>query len=190
MEPDRVLWTRKCLAFIVLNPPKGRAFLLLIRSFMFLTSLQNDFLWMVLLSWRWKKFKSDGGYQVWESTVELHTGFLMLCWQCPDLLECSPGPDTTAFHILLFSHLVVSNSLRPQGPQHARLPCLSLLKLLSIASVIPSNLCCPALLPLPSIFSSIRWPKCFQRVGSLHQVASVSELQHQSSQWIFRVDIL
>ena len=74
--------------------------------------------------------------------------------------------------------------LQPHGLQHARLPCpsptpgvysnsfWSLLKLMSIEQVMPSNhliLCCPLLLPpsiLPSIkvFSSesvlhIRWPK-------------------------------
>ena len=71
----------------------------------------------------------------------------------------------------------MSNSLRRHGLQHARPPCLStnsrsLLKLMSIESVMPSNhliLCCPLLLP-PSIFPSIgvfssesvlhmRWPK-------------------------------
>ena len=81
--------------------------------------------------------------------------------------------------LLLFSHLVVSNSLQPHGLRHARLPCpllsLSLLKLMSIESVMPYNsliLCCPLVL-LPSIFPSIRvfsselalrirWPKyCF-----------------------------
>ena len=66
----------------------------------------------------------------------------------------------------------------------------SLLQLMSVKSVMPSNpliLCCPLLL-LPSIFLSI---KClFQWVGSLHQVAKVLELQlqHQSFQLIFRVD--
>ena len=61
-----------------------------------------------------------------------------------------------------FSRSVVSNSLRPHGLQHARLPCSSpsrsLLKLMSIASVMPSNhliLCRPLLLP-PSVFPSIR----------------------------------
>ena len=69
----------------------------------------------------------------------------------------------------------MSNSLRPHGWQHARLPCpspASLLKLMSIKSVMPSNhliICCHLLLP-PSIFPSIRvfsnesvlrirWPK-------------------------------
>ena len=68
---------------------------------------------------------------------------------------------------MLFSHLVMSNSLRPHGLQHARFPCRSLHFM-----VMPSNhliLCWPLLL-LPSIFPSIkvysnesalhiRWPK-------------------------------
>ena len=68
---------------------------------------------------------------------------------------------------------VVSDSLRPHGLQHSRLPCpfQSLLKLMSIESVMLSNhliLCHPLLLPsfFPSIrvFSKksvlyIRWPK-------------------------------
>ena len=48
------------------------------------------------------------------------------------------------------------DSLRPHGLQHARLPCPSPV---SIESVMPSShliLCCP-LLPLPSIFPSIRF---------------------------------
>jgi len=66
----------------------------------------------------------------------------------------------------------------------------SLLKLLSIKSVMPSNhliLCCPLHL-LPSIFPSIR---VFSNESS-HQVAKVLELQlqHQFFQWIFRVDFL
>ena len=54
----------------------------------------------------------------------------------------------------------------------------SLLKLMSTESVMPSNhliLCCPRLL-LPSIFPSIRVP-AHQWVGSLNQVAKISELQ-------------
>ena len=71
----------------------------------------------------------------------------------------------------------MSDSLQPHEPQHARPSCPSptpgsLLKLISIESVMPSNhliLCRPLLLP-PSIFPSvrvfsnesavrIRWPK-------------------------------
>ena len=71
----------------------------------------------------------------------------------------------------------MSDSLRPHGLLHARLPCpslslKSLLKVMSIESAMPSNhliLCCSLLL-LPSVFPSIRvfsnesvlrirWPK-------------------------------
>ena len=78
--------------------------------------------------------------------------------------------------LLLFSLSVVSDSFRPHGLQHARLPVLHhLLEVCSnsrpIESVMPSNhliLYCPLLLPsiFPSIrvFSNelalhIRWPK-------------------------------
>ena len=74
-------------------------------------------------------------------------------------ISVSPVPCS----FLLFSHLVMSYSLRCHGLQHDRLPCLftiswSLLKLMSVESVRPSNHLfhsCPLLL-LPSIFPSIR----------------------------------
>ena len=63
---------------------------------------------------------------------------------------------------VLFSRWVLCDSLGPHGLQHARLPCpsptpRSLLKLMSIQSVMPSNhlILCRPLLP-PSIFPSIR----------------------------------
>ena len=68
----------------------------------------------------------------------------------------------------------------------------SLLKLMSIESLMPSNhltLCC-FLLHLPSTFPSIR---AFSNESVLHhQMAKVLEfqLQHQSFQWIFRTDFL
>ena len=71
----------------------------------------------------------------------------------------------------------MSNSLRPHESQQARSPCpsspLSLLKLLSIESVMPSShlilYCTLLLLPIPPsirVFSNestprIRWPKCW-----------------------------
>ena len=48
---------------------------------------------------------------------------------------------------------------------------------------------CPFLL-LPSIFPSIRVFFFFQWASSLHQVAKVLDLSHQSLQWIFRVYFL
>ena len=76
-----------------------------------------------------------------------------------------------------FSRSVMSNSLKPHGLQHARLPCPlpssgACLKPTSIESVMPSNhlILCHPLLLLPSICPSIRvfsnesvlcirWPK-------------------------------
>ena len=83
----------------------------------------------------------------------------------------------------VFSHSVVSTLCNPMDcstpglPVHQQLR--SLLKLLSIQSVISSNhliLCRP--LP-PSIFPSIR---VFPNESSSNQVAKVLELQHQSFQ--------
>ena len=76
--------------------------------------------------------------------------------------------------LLLFSHSVVFNSLRPCGLEHTRLTCPSpsLLKLMSTELVMSSNhlsLCRPLLLlssvfPIIRVFSNesalpIRWPK-------------------------------
>ena len=75
-----------------------------------------------------------------------------------------------------FSCSVVSNSLQPHVLQHARPPCplsaLSLLRFMSVESVMPSNhlILCHPLILLPSNFPSIRvffnesalhirWPK-------------------------------
>ena len=94
-----------------------------------------------------------------------------------------------------FSRSVVSDSLWSHGTaaHQASLSITnsqSLLKLMSMESVMPSNhliLYCPLLLP-PSIFPSI----IFKWVSSLQQVAKVLEfqLQDQSFQWIFRTDFL
>ena len=100
--------------------------------------------------------------------------------------------------IIQFSCSVMSDSLWPHGLQHARHPCPSpvpsLLRLLSIQSVMPSNhlnLCCPLLL-VSSIFPSIR--VFLMKVSSMNQVAKEwsleFQLQHQSFQWMFRIDFL
>ena len=70
--------------------------------------------------------------------------------------------------------------------------CWSLLKLMPMESVMPSNhlsLCRPH---SPSTFNLSQHQGLFQGVSSLHQVAKVLEFQfqHQSFQWTFRVDFL
>ena len=65
----------------------------------------------------------------------------------------------------MFSRSTVYDSLRPHWLQHTRLPCLpsprfsrSLLKLMSIESVVPFNhfILCHPLLLLPAIFPTLR----------------------------------
>ena len=77
-------------------------------------------------------------------------------------LKCAPWAIQDHFYINQFSRSVVSNSLRPQGLQHTRLPCSSptpgVYSLMSIESVMPFSLLilCHPLLLLPSIFPSMR----------------------------------
>ena len=96
--------------------------------------------------------------------------------------------------LLLFSHSVMSDFLQPHGLQHAKASLSltiyqSLLKLLSIELVMPSNhnvFCCPLLLLL-SVFPSIR--------ASSHQLAkdqsfsfSISSSNEYSGLISFRID--
>ena len=83
-------------------------------------------------------------------------------------------PNVHHRYLVQFSCSVVSDSLRPQRLQHARLPVHHQLKLMSIMLMMPSNhliLSRPLLLP-PSVFPSIRvfsselvlhisWPNCW-----------------------------
>ena len=100
-----------------------------------------------------------------------------------------------------FIHSVVLNSLRPHGLQHVRLPCpsptfWSLLKLMSIEAVIPSNhliLCCP-LLFLLSIFPASGSFSRSQFFASLARVLefsfSISSSNEYSGLISFRMDWL
>ena len=99
---------------------------------------------------------------------------------------------------MLLSCSVLTNSLQLHGLPHAMLPCPSLspslLKLISIESMMPSNhllLYCPILL-LPSIFPSItvfssvlalhiRWPKYWS--------FSISPSNEYSGLISFRIDL-
>ena len=98
-------------------------------------------------------------------------------------------------HSVQFSS-VVSDSLQPLEPQHARLPCpwptrgvypnpcpLSRWCHPTISSSVVPFSSCPQSFPAVGLF---KW------VSSSHQVAQVLEfqLQHKSFQWIFRTDFL
>ena len=95
-----------------------------------------------------------------------------------------------------FSHSVVSNSLRPHGLQHARLPCPSPTPG-ACSNSCPLSWWCyttisSSVIPFFSCLQSSQHQGLFQRVSSLHQVAKLLELQlqHQSFQWIFGTDFL
>ena len=66
----------------------------------------------------------------------------------------------------------------------------SLLKLTSIESVMPSNQSHPLSPRSPTALNLSQLQGLFQGVSSLHQVAKVLELQHQSFRWIIRTDFL
>ena len=98
--------------------------------------------------------------------------------------------------LLLFSCSVMSDSLRPHGLQHTRLPCPSLSPRVCSNSFSLNCWCYTTILSsaAPSLFalSLFQHQGLFQQVSSSHQVAKVLELQlqHQSFQWVFRVDFL
>ena len=89
---------------------------------------------------------------------------------------------------------VVSDSLRPHGLQHARLPYPSPTPGACPDSCPSSQWChptiSPSVLPSPPAFSLSQHQGLFKWVTSSHQVAKVLEFQHQSFQWIFRTDFL
>ena len=94
-----------------------------------------------------------------------------------------------------FSPSVMSDSLRPHGLQHARLPCPAL------SSGVSSNSCLLNWLCHPTISSSVvpffsfnlsQHQGLYQWISSSHQVAKILEFQfqHQSFQWTPRSDFL
>ena len=97
--------------------------------------------------------------------------------------------------LLLFTHQFESDSLPSDELQHARLPCPSLSSRV-YSNSCPSSWWCRttvslSVTPFSSCPQSLWESGSFPMSGALHQVAKVLELlqlQHQSFQWIFRVD--
>ena len=85
----------------------------------------------------------------------------------------------------------MSSSLRPHGLQHARLPCSSLSPWVCSNSCPFSHWCHPNIILFHShLLSLSQHQGLFQWISSSHKVAEILDLQlqHQSFQWIFRVD--
>ena len=93
-----------------------------------------------------------------------------------------------------FSCSVMSNSLQPNGLQHARLPYPSPTPRACSNSCPLSWWCHPTIsaVPCSSCLQSFPASVSFQMSQLFDQVAKVLELQlqHQSFQWIFRTDFL
>ena len=100
-----------------------------------------------------------------------------------------------SLNISQFSHSVMSDSLRSHGLQHVRLSCPSPTPA-TCSNSRPSSrwyqIPQPLSSPSPLAFNLSQHQGLFQWVSSSHQVAKVLEfqLQHQSFQWIFRIDLL
>ena len=100
------------------------------------------------------------------------------------------------FFSVQFSLSVMSDSLRPHEPQHARPPCPSPTPRVHPNPCPLSWWCHPSIsssvVPFSSCPKSFPESGSFQRVSSSHQVAQVLEfhLQHQAFQWTCRTDLL
>ena len=84
--------------------------------------------------------------------------------------------------------------LQSRGPQHARLPCLSLSPRVGSDSCPQSPWCYPTISSSATLFSFCLQPFPASGFFPLSQLftsgGQVLELQHQSFQWKFRVDFL
>ena len=115
--------------------------------------------------------------------------------QCiPFSLPQIPDNHWSFKYLHQISRSVMSDTLRPHGLQHARLPCLSPTPT-ACSNSCPSSWWCHSTLsssvvPFFSCLNRSQHQGLFQWVSSLHQVAKVLEPQHQSFQRIFRTDLL
>ena len=95
-----------------------------------------------------------------------------------------------------FSHSVMSDSLRPHGLQHIRLPCPSPTPGIHSNSCPLGRWCHPAIsssvVPFSSCLQSFPASGLSKWVSSSHQVAKglQFQLEHQFFLWIFRTDFL
>ena len=98
--------------------------------------------------------------------------------------------------LLIFSCTVVSNSLWPHGLQHARLPCPSPTPRACSNSYPLSQWCHPtissSMAPFSSCLQSFPASGSFliSRLFTLSGQSIEASVQHQSFQWIFRIDFL
>ena len=130
-----------------------------------------------------------------KSYVNLKRRGILLGWNISYISIKSTWSRLSFKYLLLFSCSIVSDTLQPHGPQHARLLVYHLLELAQtqvhwVGDAIQPSHSLPS--PSPPTFNLSQHQGLFQWVSSLHQEAKVLEfqLQHQSFQCIFRTDFL
>ena len=130
-------------------------------------------------------------YQFVAFQLQIRPSFL-----CFVILQLDPGFFSASWCSIQFICSVVSNSLWPHGLQHASFPVHHQLLELTQTHVHQVNNAIQPFLPLsshsPLAFNLSQNQGLFKWVSSSHQVAKVLEfqLQHQSFQWVFRMDWL
>ena len=113
-------------------------------------------------------------------------------------LHTSPNCLPVQFSSVQSSRSVVSDSLRPHGPQHARPPCPSPTARVYSNSCPLSQWCHPTISSSVIPFSHLQsFPasrsfqiSLFKSVLYIRWPSIGFQLQHQSFQWIFRTDLL
>ena len=146
-------------------------------------------------------FECDFAYFFSFCQVYFKAMFCYLCWILMSvcllrvhliMIMKIPSLIQLVFSSVQFSCSVVSDSLWLHGLQHARLPCPSPNPEFTQThvhwvsdAIQPSHPLSP---PSPPALNLSQHQGLFWWVGSSHQVAQVLELQHQSFQWIFRVE--
>ena len=115
------------------------------------------------------------------------------CKYITDIKVSFPFSNSSWFVVQLLGHIQLFAT--PWTAAHqASLSCTisqNLVKLMSIELLMPSKPLHPLSSPSPPAFNLSQHQGLFQWVGSLRQVAKVLrlQLQHQSFQWTFRVDL-
>ena len=137
-------------------------------------------------------------HRFWDGPQVLHFGLFCCLWW---LLHFVWGilVHSSRYNGHLSSVQSLSNVQRFETPWTAACQALlsitnsqSLLKLMSIESVMTSNHLILCQSSSPPVFNLSQHQSLFKWVSSSHQVAKVLEfqLQHQSFQWMFKVDFL
>ena len=140
---------------------------------------------------------SRGSSQPRDGTqVSFITGGFFTSWATRGTLNSRvPLPKKSMHGCWFFSHPVTSDSLQPRELQHSRPPCPSPSPRVYPSSCSLHQWCHPAISSSDALFSSpLNLPqhqRLFQWVICLNQMTKILELQlqHQSFQWIFRVDL-